>query len=112
MLKPKSRIRTQMSHSWGTVKPLGQDCTLTLTLKLVGSLNTVRMASACACMSTSWISPGSRDSSPFAFFSFSARAAESAAFDAWRAGPGKLDTEAMMICESMWVCERNPWAVY
>lgn len=74
---------------------------LTLTLKFFGSLKTVRMFSAWACISTSWISPGSKASSPFVFsFSliwFSANAALSAACEAWRAGAGKLETEVIAL---------------
>lgn len=51
----------------------------TLTLKFVGSLNTVRMLSACACISTSCISPGSTSFSldlvAGCFSGFSVRAA-------------------------------------
>ena len=63
-----------------------------MTLKFVGSLNTVRMPSAWACMSTSWISPGSRESSSTVVeATWSAKAAESAALEAWRAAPVKVE---------------------
>ena len=72
----------------------------TLTLKFFGSLNTVRMVSACACMSTSWISPSSSGASPFAggvLTSFSARAEVRAALEACNAAAGRVDAEAMTL---------------
>lgn len=86
----------------------------TLTLKVFGSLKTVRIVSACACISTSnsWISPGSIVESPFddaGCFSAvsdsfnivdsgcSAIAALIAAWEACRAGPGREDEEAMLV---------------
>jgi len=67
----------------------------TLTLKLLGSLKTVRICSACCCMSTSWTSPCSADWSASGAggigASWSARAAESAALEAWRAAAGRVE---------------------
>ncbi len=59
----------------------------TLTLKFFGSLNTVRIPSAWACMSTSCISPGSNGLTSSFGVGLSCKAALSAALDACKAWP-------------------------
>ena len=74
----------------------------TFTLKFIGSLKTIQIVSACTCMLTSWIYPSS--DSPMVIFSavsFSVWDAESAAFEARRAGPDNPDailSDRVRVC--------------